>query len=319
MTVPERVVKGAGGISVEMECSVGTYEKFTLLESYAYIYDVLDVGLFKHKIGPISIPAGSNNTIFRVPERQFLAGRSYVVKWYTGVGFFASVIARSAEFEVTDMALEMKKTADAAAGRFLELQRKEKELAELATAKAEEKRQVVVEAQRNEQLSVLKAQAAVASKIVEEQSEKVRNAKSASDRIQVETVLVSQLEVRVFREYFDAMDNDGNGSVSLKELKAYLSSVGIDLTQKQLKEMFEEADIDHNGSIDFHEFISVMRKAKSFDATPKWRVVEEEISEAIQSEMRGQMSPLKKRALEKTKNTPTGPFSGTKKGKKAKN
>ena len=271
--------------------------------------------MYKHKIGPIHIPSGNNTTVFRIPERQFLAGKEYIILWYNGTSIFSSVISTSEAFEVTDMASEMKKAADITASRIMEMQKKERELVDIASSKAEEKRQALLESQREEQISCFKAQAALAAKMAETESDKIRNSKPIGTHgILVEDAPVSQLEVRVFREYFDAMDSDNNGTVSLKELKAYLSNVGLELNQKQLKDMFNEADVDHSGSIDFHEFIAVMKKAKSFDSTPKWRAIEEEITEAIQASLKGGLSPLKKRALTKDAKTPTG----RKGGKKAK-
>lgn len=62
-------------------------------------------------------------------------------------------------------------------------------------------------------------------------------------------------------ELFDAMDDDGNGTISRNELKQALYEMGLPLTDAQMERLVSEYDVDGDGRIQYREFISF------FDAT----------------------------------------------------
>jgi len=53
---------------------------------------------------------------------------------------------------------------------------------------------------------------------------------------------------------------DGDGTISTKELGAVLRSLGLNPGQDEIDEMIEETDRDNSGAIDFREFCSLMVK-----------------------------------------------------------
>ena len=62
---------------------------------------------------------------------------------------------------------------------------------------------------------------------------------------------------------FNSCDLDHNGKISLQEMKAVLSEIGID--ENRLREMIDEVDINHDGEIDFDEFKYFMNRTISSD------------------------------------------------------
>ena len=66
------------------------------------------------------------------------------------------------------------------------------------------------------------------------------------------------LSTKEYKVIFQAMDLDGNGLVTLDELKRYMSeSFG---TKQTISDIFSSVDEDGNGGIDFDEFDRTMRK-----------------------------------------------------------
>lgn len=62
-------------------------------------------------------------------------------------------------------------------------------------------------------------------------------------------------EVRVAFEFFDL---DGNGFISVTELKQVALELGEELTEGEIDEMIREADVDGDGQVDFNEFLRMM-------------------------------------------------------------
>ncbi|KMK54737.1 calmodulin (CaM) [Aspergillus fumigatus Z5] len=72
-----------------------------------------------------------------------------------------------------------------------------------------------------------------------------------------------------------AVDKDGDGQITTKELGTVMRSLGQNPSESELQDMINEVDADNNGTIDFPEFLTMMaRKMKDTDS-------EEEIREAF--------------------------------------
>ncbi|XP_065052215.1 uncharacterized protein LOC135681595 isoform X1 [Rhopilema esculentum] len=62
-------------------------------------------------------------------------------------------------------------------------------------------------------------------------------------------------EVRIAFEFFDL---DGNGYISMTELKQVALELGEELTESEIDEMIREADVDGDGQVDYNEFLRMM-------------------------------------------------------------
>jgi calcium-dependent protein kinase len=69
------------------------------------------------------------------------------------------------------------------------------------------------------------------------------------------------LEERALWDAFSRFDLDGNGKISKDELKTVLSQDGLEdiFRQTTLKQIMTECDQDGDGEIDFQEFLDMMR------------------------------------------------------------
>lgn len=59
-----------------------------------------------------------------------------------------------------------------------------------------------------------------------------------------------------FKQAFDAMDQDRNGSLSVNELKGILTNQGFD--DETITEMFNQVDENHDGKISCEEFLKLV-------------------------------------------------------------
>ena len=55
------------------------------------------------------------------------------------------------------------------------------------------------------------------------------------------------------------MDDDGNRSLDLAELKKGIHDYGCIMEKDEVKELFETLDKDNSGSLDFDEFLVALR------------------------------------------------------------
>eukprot|EP00806_Schmidingerella_arcuata_P006121 Macronucleus_6570.p1 GENE.Macronucleus_6570~~Macronucleus_6570.p1 ORF type:complete len:151 (+),score=30.12 Macronucleus_6570:1-453(+) len=70
----------------------------------------------------------------------------------------------------------------------------------------------------------------------------------------------NEQENQDYKAAFDAFDLDGNGTITIQELRTVMISMGQDPTQEELFEMIKEVDDDGNEEIDFDEFQKVMAR-----------------------------------------------------------
>ncbi len=57
---------------------------------------------------------------------------------------------------------------------------------------------------------------------------------------------------------FRVFDKEGNGTISTKELRHIMTTIGDKLTDEEVNQMIEEADIDGDGVINYEEFVRMM-------------------------------------------------------------
>ena len=67
-------------------------------------------------------------------------------------------------------------------------------------------------------------------------------------------------QIADYKEAFTMFDADGGGEIDVTELDAVMKSLGLELTEAQVKEMVAQVDADGGGSIDFDEFCKLMAR-----------------------------------------------------------
>nr|GMD20529.1 calcium-dependent protein kinase 34-like [Ipomoea batatas] len=76
---------------------------------------------------------------------------------------------------------------------------------------------------------------------------------------------LSEEEIMGLKEMFKSMDTDGNGTITLEELKQGLAKQGTKLSEYEVKQLMEAADADGNGLIDYEEFITATMHLNKLD------------------------------------------------------
>ena len=63
------------------------------------------------------------------------------------------------------------------------------------------------------------------------------------------------------RNAFKKFDLNGNGKISMDEIKQVLGAAGvqIDINEDEIQNMINEVDIDGDGELDFEEFLTMMK------------------------------------------------------------
>jgi len=69
---------------------------------------------------------------------------------------------------------------------------------------------------------------------------------------------ITEEQLRDYYLAFSSFDKDGNGSISVGELRAVVESLGHTVTDEEIKAMIAEVDADQSGNIDFPEFLALM-------------------------------------------------------------
>ncbi|POM62948.1 Ca2+-binding protein/EF-hand superfamily protein [Phytophthora palmivora] len=63
---------------------------------------------------------------------------------------------------------------------------------------------------------------------------------------------------RMLRQWFDALDSDGSGKISVEELEDPMLSIGIVNDTREIEQIVSKLDKDSNGQIDFQEFVDFL-------------------------------------------------------------
>jgi hypothetical protein len=63
---------------------------------------------------------------------------------------------------------------------------------------------------------------------------------------------------RMLRQWFDALDSDGSGKISVEELEDPMLSIGIVTDTREVEQIVSKLDKDSNGQIDFQEFVEFL-------------------------------------------------------------
>lgn len=66
---------------------------------------------------------------------------------------------------------------------------------------------------------------------------------------------MSQKQAAKLKKHFEDADKDKSGSLTIKELKDLLNSLGEKLSEMEVEAILDNADTDGNGTIDFNEFM----------------------------------------------------------------
>lgn len=69
---------------------------------------------------------------------------------------------------------------------------------------------------------------------------------------------LTDAQIQDFRNIFDLLDLDKGGSISQKELRHLLASLGMKVTKEEVLAMIASVDEDKSGEIDFDEFLKII-------------------------------------------------------------
>eukprot|EP00746_Dinoflagellata_sp_MGD_P165356 gnl/MRDRNA2_/MRDRNA2_94571_c0_seq1.p1 gnl/MRDRNA2_/MRDRNA2_94571_c0~~gnl/MRDRNA2_/MRDRNA2_94571_c0_seq1.p1 ORF type:complete len:853 (-),score=198.59 gnl/MRDRNA2_/MRDRNA2_94571_c0_seq1:40-2598(-) len=69
----------------------------------------------------------------------------------------------------------------------------------------------------------------------------------------------SEAEYKEFRQCFDQFDKDGSNSLDVREVRAVLCLLHLDVSAERLREAFDKLDRDGSGELEFTEFVQLMK------------------------------------------------------------
>ncbi|KAF7870270.1 hypothetical protein EAF04_004018 [Stromatinia cepivora] len=69
---------------------------------------------------------------------------------------------------------------------------------------------------------------------------------------------LSDEEIAIFKEAFDAYDTDKGGNITVEEFAHVMKESGQNPSEEELAQIIKEVDIDGDGTINFDEFIAMM-------------------------------------------------------------
>ena len=87
---------------------------------------------------------------------------------------------------------------------------------------------------------------------------------------------LSQSEIAEIREAFCVFDKDGDGCISVTEMKNVMHTLGQSPSETEIQNMISQADADGNGVVDFPEFLELVTNHMKMSSDP-----EEEIRAAF--------------------------------------
>jgi len=61
---------------------------------------------------------------------------------------------------------------------------------------------------------------------------------------------------------FRIFDKEGNGKISIKELRYVMMSSGVDFNESYIKDIINESNVDNDEFIDYHKFIKLLIDSK---------------------------------------------------------
>ena len=70
---------------------------------------------------------------------------------------------------------------------------------------------------------------------------------------------LTEEQIAEFKEAFQIFDKDGNGTISLDEMKNILLKYGSDFTEQDCEEIFKLLDTDGSNGISYAEFADVWK------------------------------------------------------------
>ncbi|KAI8896025.1 FAD dependent oxidoreductase-domain-containing protein [Globomyces pollinis-pini] len=83
-------------------------------------------------------------------------------------------------------------------------------------------------------------------------------------------------EIAKYREIFNSLDYDKDGSISQKDFGRALYTLGVKMNQKELVDVITEVDLNKSGSVEFNEFLEVLAAVKDIRSRSKFaRIVAE--------------------------------------------
>ncbi|RLN73708.1 hypothetical protein BBJ28_00011035 [Nothophytophthora sp. Chile5] len=95
---------------------------------------------------------------------------------------------------------------------------------------------------------------------------------------------------RMLRQWFDALDSDGSGKISVEELEDPMLSIGIVNDTREIREIVSTLDKDANGQIDFQEFVEFLTphaKRKDARGPEKHEVMFHQLTEKMEHQSSG--------------------------------
>jgi glycerol-3-phosphate dehydrogenase len=77
-------------------------------------------------------------------------------------------------------------------------------------------------------------------------------------------------EIAKYKQIFDSLDYDRDGSVSHKDLGMALSKLGVKMNSRELASVIAEVDLNKSGSVEFNEFLQVLAGVKDIRSRSKF-------------------------------------------------
>ncbi|KAJ5074190.1 calmodulin-7 [Anaeramoeba ignava] len=72
--------------------------------------------------------------------------------------------------------------------------------------------------------------------------------------------VLTEEQIKEFKETFRLFDKDGDGEITALELKSMLQSLGQNPTDQDIQNMIKEVDVDGDGKIQENEFLKIFER-----------------------------------------------------------